>query len=102
MNGVLALHGLALVGYGGFLIATFGWRTLQAKRSTGESRWREPISRTDALGETMCLTGCCLSLLAAPLAMAGAVRPIRTEWLAAQGVMSVTALGLGTVLALSA
>jgi protein-S-isoprenylcysteine O-methyltransferase Ste14 len=100
MNGVLALQGLALVGYGGFLAATFGWRTLQTKRSTGESRWREPISRTDAVGETMCLTGCFLSLLAPPLAMAGAVRPIGTEWSVVQGVMSVSSLGLGTVLAI--
>jgi protein-S-isoprenylcysteine O-methyltransferase Ste14 len=100
MNGVLALQGLALVGYGGFLTATFGWRTLQTKRSTGESQWREPISRTDAVGETMCLTGCFLSLVAPSLAMAGAVRPIGTEWSAAQGVMTVTSLGLGTVLAL--
>ena len=100
MNGVLALQGLAAVGYGGFLTATFGWRTLQTKRSTGESRWRQPVSRTDAVGETMCLTGCFLSLLAPPLAMAGAARPIRTEWFAAQAVMSVTTLGLGTVLAM--
>ncbi len=100
MNGVLALQGLTAVGYGGFLTATFGWRTLQTKRSTGESRWRQPVSRTDAVGETMCLTGCFLSLLAPPLAMAGAARPIRTEWFAAQAVMSVTTLGLGTVLAM--
>jgi protein-S-isoprenylcysteine O-methyltransferase Ste14 len=102
MTGVLAGHGLALVGYSGFLTGTFGWRTLQTKLSTGESRWRQPISRTDAVGETMCLTGCVLSLLAPSLAMVGTVRPIRTQWSAAQGIMSVTSLGLGTLLAIRA
>jgi protein-S-isoprenylcysteine O-methyltransferase Ste14 len=100
MRGMPVLQAVALVGYGGFLTATFGWRTLQTKRATGETRWREPISRTDAIGETVCVTGCFLSLIAPPLAMAGAVRPLRTEWLAAQGFVSVTTLGLGTVLAI--
>lgn len=94
------LLALALVGYGGFLTATFGWRTLQTKRVTGESRWREPISRTDAIGETVCVIGCVLSLMASPLALAGAVRPPRTGWLVAQGVVSITTLGLGTFLAM--
>ena len=31
--------------------------------------------------------------------MAGAVRPLRTEWPVAQGLVSLTTLGLGTVLA---
>lgn len=48
----------------------------------------------------MCLTGRLLSLIAPPLAMAGAVRPIRTEWFTARGVISVTTLGLGAVLAI--
>lgn len=99
MKDVPALHALALGGYGGFLAATFGWRTLQTKRSAGESRWRKPISVTDAIGESVCVTGCVLSLIAPPLAMAGVVRPLRTEWLAAQGLLSMTTLGAGTVLA---
>ena len=96
----MVLQVLALAGYGGFLIATFGWRTLQTKRATGESRWREPISRTDAVGETVCAAGCLLSLIAPPLAMADAVRPLPTDWPGAQGILSITTLGLGTALAI--
>ena len=96
----MVLQVLALVGYGGFLAATFGWRTLQTQRATGESRWREPISRTDAVGETVCAAGCLLSLIAPALAMAGAVRPLRTDWPAVQGLVALVALGLGTTLAL--
>ena len=96
----MLLQALALVGYAGFLTATFGWATLRTKRATGESRWREPVSRTDAIGETVCVIGCFLSLIAPALAMAGAVRPLRTEWLAAQGLVSIIMLGLGTVLAI--
>lgn len=94
------LQAVALVGYGGFLTATFGWRTLQTKRATGETGWREPISRTDVIGETVCVTGCLLTLISPPLAMAGAVRPAPTERPAAQGFASVTTLGLGTALAM--
>ena len=97
---MLVLQALALVGYGGFLTATFGWATLRTKRATGESRWREPVSRTDAIGETVCVIGCFLSLIAPALAMAGAVRPLRTEWITAQGFVSIIMLGLGTVLAI--
>jgi len=97
---MVALQVLALLGYGGFLTATFGWRTLQTKRATGESRWREPISRTDAIGETLCAAGCLLSLIAAPLAVAGAVRPLRTHLPTAQGTGFAVALGLGTTLAI--
>ena len=35
---MVVLEILALIGYSGFLSATFGWRTLQTKRATGESR----------------------------------------------------------------
>ena len=100
MGDMPVLQAVALVGYGGFLTAAFGWRTLQTKRATGESRWREPVSRTDAIGETVCVTGCALSLIAPALAMAGAVRPLRTEWVAAQSIASATTLGLGTALAI--
>ena len=93
---------VALFGYGGFLLATFGWRTLQTRRTTGESRWREPVSRTDAIGETVCVAGCFLSLVASPLAMAGVVAPLRVGWPVAQGLVSIVALAAGTVLALSA
>ena len=94
------LQVVAVVGYGGFLVATFVWRTLQTKRSTGESRWREPVSPTDAVGETVCLIGCLLSLLAGPLALAGTVAPVWPGWVVARGAVSMVALALGTSLAI--
>jgi len=96
---VAVLPVLALIGYGGFLAATFGWRTLQTKRSTGESRWREPVSPIDAVGESLCLIGCLLSLAAPPLALAGVVGPW-TGWLAGRGAVAVLLLSFGTGLAL--
>ena len=96
----MVLPVLALIGYAGFLTATFGWRTLQTKRATGESRWRQPISRTDAIGETVCAAGCLLSLIAPPLAMAGAVRPLATDWPMIRGIGFAVTLGLGTILAI--
>jgi protein-S-isoprenylcysteine O-methyltransferase Ste14 len=96
----MLLQLLALVGYGGFLTVTFGWRTLQTRRATGESRWRQPISRTDVIGETVCAAGCFLSLTASPLALAGLVTPLETGWPAAQGAVGLALLGLGTALAL--
>ena len=94
------LQVLAVVGYSGFLMVTFGWRTLQTKRSTGESRWREPVSATDAVGETICLAGCLLSLLAAPLAMAGTVAPVWAGGVVGRAAVSTVALALGTGLAI--
>ena len=41
-------------------------------------------------------------LIAPPLALGRAVRPIRTEWLATQGFLSITTLALGTVRAIRA
>lgn len=96
---MIVLAVLAVAGYGGFLTVTFGWRTLQTKRATGETRWREPVSRTDAVGEMTCLGGCVLSLLAAPLALGGVVGPVVSAWLVARTVLSMAALGLGTALA---
>lgn len=93
------LQALAVVGYGGFLAATLGWRTLQAKRRSGESPWRSPISPTDAIGETVCVLGCVLSLAAPLLAITRAVRPIRMEWVVARGLASIVALACGTLLA---
>lgn len=95
----MVLQVLALVGYSGFLAATFGWRTLQTKRATGESRWREPISRTDTIGETLCAAGCLFSLIAPPLAITGVVRPVPTDWPTAQGIGFAVTLSLGTTLA---
>ena len=47
------------------------------------------------------LSGIMNGVLARQLAMAGAVRPIRIEWFDAQSsILSVTTLGLGTVLAM--
>lgn len=99
---MVLLQALALVGYGGFLVATFGWRTLQTKRATGESRWREPVSRTDAIGETICLAGCVLILVAPALALAGVAGPMKIGRPALQAVASSVVLGLGTTLAISA
>ena len=96
----MVLQLLALVGYGGFLTVTFGWRTLQTKRTTGESRWREPISRTDAIGETVCAAGCFLSVIAPALAMTGIASPFETGWRVIQGTVSMATLALGTALAL--
>ncbi len=90
---------VALAGYTGFLVATFGWRTLQTKRATGESRWREPVSRTDAIGELGCLVGCVLSRLAPVLALAGLVSPGIDEP-ALQGLVSLLTLSIGTTLAI--
>jgi len=97
---MVVLQVLALVGYTGFLTATFGWRTLQTKRVTGESRWRLPVSGTDAIGETVCAAGCLLSLIAPPLAIAGAVSPLRADWPTAQGTGFAITLGFGTILAI--
>jgi len=97
---VPVLQGLSLAGYCAFLAATFGWRTLTTKRATGESQWLEPVSRIDAIGEVVCVIGCLLTLVAPPLAMAGAVRPLRTDWPAAQGGVSIATLGIGTILAI--
>ncbi|MEO5680956.1 MAG: isoprenylcysteine carboxylmethyltransferase family protein [Acidimicrobiales bacterium] len=95
----MLLQVFALVGYGGFLLAIFGWQTLRTKRETGESRWREPISPTDAVGEAICAVGCFLSLVAPLLAVAGVVRPLRLDQPLLQGVASVVILALGTGLA---
>ena len=100
MTGMRQAQVAAFVGYAGFLTTTFGWRTLRTKRETGESRWREPVSRTDAVGETVCVAGCILSLVAPPLAMARAGRPLPTACPVVQRVASVTSLGLGTFVAI--
>ena len=97
---MVVLQVLAFTGYAGFLTATFGWRTLQTKLSTGESRWRQPVSRADAIGESVCAGGCLLSLVAPLLAMTGAVRPFRTDWQGAQGLAAGVTLGMGTAAAI--
>ncbi len=99
MWGMLTLPVAALAGYGGFLTATFGWRTLQTKRTSGESRWREPVSRTDAVGETACVVGCLLSLAGPALVITGLVEPLPVRWPAAQGLVSAATFSLGTSLA---
>lgn len=97
---VVALQVLALLGYGAFLLATFGWRTVRARRASGESGWREPVSRTDAIGEAICVAGFLVTLAAPPLALAGRIRPLRTEWPAVQGFLVLAVMFLGTALAL--
>jgi protein-S-isoprenylcysteine O-methyltransferase Ste14 len=89
-----------VVGYAGFLTAAFGWRTLAAKRSRGESGWREPVSRLDAFGETTCAVGCLATLLAPPLAAAGVVGQVTDRWPLPRGAAAVTLLAAGTVVAM--
>jgi len=96
---VAVVQFLALVGYCGFLAAAFGWSTLQARRSTGESRWREPVSPTDAVGETICLVACCSTTVAPLLALTGVLGPLGIGWLGARAVAGTCLLGLGTALA---
>lgn len=67
---------VALVTYAAFLAVLFGWRTVDAKRRTGESAWRRPISRTDAVGETLCGAACAVSLAGPVLGLLGVVDPI--------------------------
>lgn len=94
MPGMVLVQVLGLLGYPAFLLATFGWRTWQTKRAIGESRWRKPVSRVDVIGETVCLTGCVLSIVA-PLALAGAVRPLAIGWPVVRGLTGTVVLGLG-------
>ncbi|MGH9279110.1 MAG: methyltransferase family protein [Acidimicrobiales bacterium] len=98
----MALQPLALIGYAGFLLATFGWRTLHAKATRGEWSWRRPVSRTDAIGEVVCVAGCVLSLGAPVLAIARAVRPPGIDLVAMRGLLSILCLGFGTGIALRA
>jgi len=70
------LEVVALVTYAAFLAVLFGWRTVEAKRRSGESAWRRPISRTDAVGETLCGAACVLSLASPVLALVGVVDPV--------------------------
>jgi protein-S-isoprenylcysteine O-methyltransferase Ste14 len=93
---------MAFAGYGGFLLVAFGWRTLQMKRKSGDWSWRKPISRADAVGETLCTLGCSLTLAAPALALAGRVDPIGIDRLALRRVGSVACLVSGTAIALSA
>lgn len=95
----MALEILALVGYGGFLLATFGWRTVRSMVATGDSSWRWPVSRTDALGETMCVTGCVLSVAAPVLALLGLVQPVELDLVAPRGIFTILGLVLGTGIA---
>lgn len=90
---------LALIGYGAFLLTTFGWRTLHARATSGESSWRPPVSRVDAFGETVCLIGCALSLAAPVLVLAGVVDPVALDLAAVRGLLSILFLGLGTGIA---
>ena len=95
-----ALPVLAFVGYAGFLAAAFGWRSLVAKRARGEAGWREPVSRTDALGESTCAAACVASLLAGPAAALGLVGPVTTRWPVGRGAAALALLGSGTAVAL--
>ncbi len=91
---------LAFFGYSGFLVATFGWRTVQAKRTSGESGFRGPVSRIDAIGESACLVACSLSLVAPLLATARLFEPVEVELVAVRLILSSILTGLGTALAI--
>ncbi len=97
-----ALQLSALLAYGGFLLVTFGWQALKAKRTNGQSQWRKPVSSTDAGGEVACLVGCALSLVAPALALTGIVEPIADGWLALRAVTAVVCMAGGLVIAVSA
>jgi protein-S-isoprenylcysteine O-methyltransferase Ste14 len=97
-----ALPTLAFVGYGGFLLATFGWSTLRSKWTSGGSPWRGPVSRADTLGETACLLGCCSSLAAPVLALAGVVDPVASDRAGLRALVSALGLASGTGIAISA
>ena len=62
----------AATGYLTFLLAAFGYRTIVAA-GHGDSGWRRPVSRIDAVGETTCAVGCLLSFLGPVLSAVGAV-----------------------------
>jgi protein-S-isoprenylcysteine O-methyltransferase Ste14 len=80
-------------------MATFGWPTLRALRTSGQSQWREPVSRTDAIGETICLVGCLVTLAAPVMAIVGLAGPLGLEWEVARALASIALIGLGTGLA---
>lgn len=90
---------LVLAGYAGFLAATFGWPTWQARRQMGDSRWRRPVSPLDGVAETACLVGCALSLLAGPLALAGLARPVAVVPAGPRVAVGGALLALGTAIA---
>lgn len=96
------LPALAFAGYGGFLLAAFGWRTLWTRRTRGESSWRRPVSPADAVGEVTCAAGCALSLGAPVLALARVVDPVGFDWVAVRALGSLLGIGLGAVIAMSA
>ena len=99
---MVALPLIALAGYGGFLSATFGWRTVRAKRTQTGPSWRKPVSRADAVGETACLAGCCLSLTAPLVAIVGLVEAPHVDWVVLRSVASVACAALGAAIAVSA
>jgi protein-S-isoprenylcysteine O-methyltransferase Ste14 len=73
---VTILEGTGLAGYGVFLGVAFGRQTVIATRRLGESAWRKPVSRADAVGETLCGLGCLVTLASPALALAGVVEPL--------------------------
>ena len=95
----MALQILALVGYSAFLVVTFGWRTWQAKTAGGKSSWRPPVSRIDAFGESVCLFGCILTLVAPPLALTGIVDTLDVGSPTVRAAVAALGLGFGTGIA---
>lgn len=98
-----ALQFVALFSYGGFLLATFGWRAVLSRRGRGGGlSVRKPVSAADATGEITCLVGCLLSLLAPLFAMMDVVLPVSTTWPAIQGLVSVAVGASGVTVAIAA
>ncbi|MGI9079842.1 MAG: methyltransferase family protein [Acidimicrobiales bacterium] len=94
------LEVVALFAYAAFLSVLFGWRTVEAKRRTGESAWRRPISRTDAVGETLCAAACVVSLGAPVLALPGVVAPVGLGGVGLRLVVTVLTLTCAIALGL--
>jgi len=97
---MVVLEAAALVGYSTFLSVLFGWRTVEAKRRTGESAWRKPISRTDAVGETLWAAACGVTLAAPLLALTHVVDPSSLGAAGLRLVVTIVALTAAIALGL--
>ncbi|MFN2609130.1 MAG: isoprenylcysteine carboxylmethyltransferase family protein [Acidimicrobiales bacterium] len=58
-----------------FLAVAFGLRTVHSYRRTGRSGWLRPVSRVDAVAESLCTAGCVGTLAAPVLARLSVVPP---------------------------
>lgn len=89
----------SLAGYGVFLGLAFARQTVVATRRLGEPAWRKPISRTDAVGESLCGLGFLVTLAGPALALAGVAEPVDVDLIALRMVVSVAGTAAATALA---